>query len=424
VPNNTTPQAPVTQQEAVQFRGPNTSDNYNQRIQDNYTDLTILYNRVNLAEQQNIEAFSRFYKDQLNMQQALLDLESRITSLEKQGHILKFSNFNQIDTTRFDNTSYAVATGSQLSQDSLHGQLTLPQIPAATVSKLAFTDPQTGVITLPSSLTTSVIGINGSADNVSTATISTSPPELAVARQVGRIWQRNVICTAPNGVGAQMAIYIRAPQEIFTTANANTLILHPFPALGTDILEIAYSTNIAPIMDDSDGYKAFPQMHVDDTNAVGWVPPGTFGDGSDTDLNAGFRAYYFDPVPITALRIKLGQRAYYQENGNYVYSYGASLIDLLYTKFLSAGSCILRFDAPQGQTISNVTSVQPYLFNVIEEEIPNVFSYQVIWETGYNSGIYTTNPVPFSQRVWVQVNLTTTANGGTPALSGLSLNYS
>ena len=421
--NNTTPQAPVTQQTDIEFRGPNNSSSYNKRIQNNYTDLTVLYNRVNLAEQQNTEAFSRFYKDQLNIQQTLLDLENRITALENTSTSLKFSNFDQVDTARFANTSFAIPTGNQLTQDSLHGLLTLPQIPAASVSKLAFVDPQTGVITLPSSLATNVIGINGSADDINTNTISTSPPELAVARQVGRIWQRNIICTSPNGVGSQMALYIRAPQEIFTTANANTIVLHPFPALGTDILEVAYSTNTAPIMDDSDGYQTLPQMHVDDMNAVGWVPPGTFGDGSDTDLNAGFRAYYFDPVPITALRIKLGQRNYYQENNNFIYSYGASLIDLLYTKFISSGSLIIRFDAPSGKTISNLTSIQPLLYNVIEDEIPNVFTYQAIWETSYNSGIYTTNPVPFSKRVWIQVNLAVTSNGGSPALSGLSLAY-
>lgn len=410
-----------TQQRTVQFRGPTNSADYNARIQENFKDFTMLYNRVRLNEEGAIEGFDRFSKDQMGIMQMILDLESRVQALEADQAFIGFSNSSQVDNDRFVGTQFEITNASKLTYDGFYGQITLPQVATSSMSKLAFIDSNSQV-SLPSALSTSVIGVSTTADS-STATIDTSPPELAMARVVGRIWERNVIAPTPDIDGAQLYLYIQVPVDLFTTATSNTIMLHPYPALGCDILEIAYSTNTNPIMQDSDGYVNLPAMHVNDPNAIGWIPPGSWGNGGDKDFNAGFHCYYFDPVPITALRIKLGQRNYYQNLGQYTYSYGASLIDLRNTKFLSSGSTIIRFDAPNGQTISNVASVQPVIYNVIEAEIPDIFDYQIIYETSYNSGVYTLTPVPFSQRVWVQVNLTSTFNGGSPAVSGLYLNY-
>lgn len=419
-----TQQAPITQPSSVEFRGPSDSSTYNLRLESNYSDLTILYNRINLFEQQMTEIYGRFVKDELNIMQMLGNLEYRVGVLEQNQVSIAFSDFSQLDTGRFDGTSFAIPAPSQLTQDSLHGLLTLPQVPSSSISKLAFVDPNTGLTNVPSSLSTSIVGTSFSADNANTATIISSPPELAMARNIGRIWQRNVIASGPNVDGAQMTLYVRCPQDIFTTANSNALFLHPFPAFGTNIVDVAYTTNVSPTMTDADGYQNFPQLYTNTNQAVGWVPPGSWDNGADIDITAGFRGYYFDPIPITGLRFQLSQFNYYQENGQYIYSYGASLIDLQYIKFLNSGSIIVLLNAPNNKTISNIESVQPQIYNVLQAEIPDVFSYQPIWETSYNSGIYTSNPVPFSHRVWIQINLSQTANGATPSLSGLSVTYS
>lgn len=419
--------SPLTQQRATQFRGPSTSDDYNSRIQENYGDIVTLYNRANIAQQQDTEIYGRFVKDGFGMEQMITGLQSQILNLRSATPGVSyqtFANTNQIDNALFANSSYAIPATVQLTVDAQHGYMTLPQVPTASVSKLAFTDPTTGVVSLPSTLNTTVTQVPGSADDPSIATIVTSPPALAIARQVGRVWQRNVVVSSPVTGGAQCKLYIQCPQNLYTTANSNTLLLHPFPVFGSSILEVAYTTNTNPTMTDADGYVDFPNLFTDNQLAVGWVPPGSWGDGSDSDINAGFRVYYFDPVPITGLRVTLAQPNYFQENGNYVYSYGASLIDLQYTKFLSAGQAMVRVDAPNGATISNVSNVQPEIYNTSLAQQPNVFSYKVIWETAYKSGIYTETPVSYSKRCWILISLSATANQGSPALSGLTVQYS
>jgi hypothetical protein len=84
---------------------------------------------------------------------------------------------------------------------------------------------------------------------------------------------------------------------------------------------------------------------------------------------------------------------------------------------------MLRFDAPTGKVINSIDSVTPNIYNVSEAELPFVFSYRVIWDTGV-SGAYTLDPVPFSDHVWIEVTLNETVRYGTPSLSGLKVEYS
>lgn len=409
---------PYTQQRSVQFRGPTTSENYNQRIEENYNDITLLYNRASLNESIVEDGYGRFMKDQFGILQMVENLESRVTALEADINTIVFYNDNQIDNTTFDSTSFAIAAVNQCQVDTLHGIITLPTVPTSSISKLSFVD-NSGNTNIPASLGTSVVGAGADSG---TATIDSSPPELAIARNIGSIWQRNVVVPSPVYGGAQLTLYISAPTDLFTVANANSIILHPFPAFSTDITDISYTTNTSPTMADSDGYVEFPAYYVNDNSSIGWTTAGSWNGNADT--GAGFRVYYFDPTPITGLRIKLNQSNYYFDGSNYIYSYGASLIDLRYEKFLPTGQVMIRMDAPTGSVINSVNAVLPYIYNVSQATIPEVFSYKIVYETAYQSGIYTLTPVAESKRVWVLVTLSQTPAGGTPALSGLTLTYS
>ena len=100
-----------------------------------------------------------------------------------------------------------------------------------------------------------------------------------------------------------------------------------------------------------------------------------------------------------------------------------SKFDVRYEKFLDEGTMIIRYDAPDGDTISSITDVEPEMWNLSVAEQPYRFDYRVIWETSYNSGSYTLDPVPLSQRVWLEISLNKTINKCSPALSSISVNY-
>ena len=69
------PNTPYTKKRAVQFRGPTTSEDYNSRIEENYQDITLLYNQANLNQASINTGYTRFMKDQFAMSSLVNDLE-------------------------------------------------------------------------------------------------------------------------------------------------------------------------------------------------------------------------------------------------------------------------------------------------------------------------------------------------------------
>jgi hypothetical protein len=413
--------SPYSKLRQVQYRGPSTSDDYNARVEENYKDLVVLYNRIRLLDVDLAEFYRHTLQDQLALARVLADLEERVVTLEGDTNRFTFYSTDQVDNDRFDETPFAVAEASRLTHDTQHGLLTLPKVDAASLSKLFFVD-SAGSDVVPPSLETRVVPDLNSADSA-TAIVDSSQPELAVIRRAGRIWERNVLATVVDSDGAIMTFYLKVPTDLYTTDKSNALLVHAYPAFSTDVLEIAYTTNPNAIMQDADNYTVLNDtaMHAGNTAAFGWVPPGGFT--GDTQIDSGPRLYYFDPLPITGLRLKLRTTRYIQEGASFIYSYGLSRLDLRYDRFMSSGRTILRFDAPEGETISSVTDVQPQVWNVVGADWPGVFSWRALWETGPNSGTYTETPVAASDRVWIEVTLTETPGGGTPALSGVSVEY-
>jgi hypothetical protein len=414
-------EVPYTKLRNPQFRGPSTSDDYNARMEENYKDLVVLYNKIRLLDEDLAEFYRRLVKDQVGLARALSDLEARVTTLEDDATKLTFRSDSQVDTNRFNATIYNVAGANRLTLDSNFGVITLPRVDVSSLSKLFFTNSE-GVDILPPTLEVRVVPDPTSADS-SGATIDTSDPTLAVIKKPGRIWERNVIVNSSDPDGAIITYYLKVPTDLFTTDKSNIVVLQPYPAFSTDIMEVMYTSVAEPVMTDNDGYTALNDIGLwsGTADAVGWAPPG--GWVGDPILDAGAKGFYFDPKVITGLRIKLRTRHYNVEATKYVYSYGMTVLDLRYDKFMSTGKIMLKFDAPSGNTISQITNVEPQIWNVAGAEYPNIFSYRVIWETAPNSGSYTLTPVSNSQKVWLEITLNETVGKGSPALSGVTVSY-
>ena len=416
--------SPYTQKREFQFRGPQSSEDYNARIEENYKDLVYLYNKVGNIGFDMDNGFVAFVKDLLGVSQAMDDLDVRITALERSSTTIPFASETQIDTDRFNGIpNFAISTTDRCTYQGNYNLLTLPQVISSSMSKIKFTATD-GSNYLPNSLEMLVTPIASTADG-SSAVIDTSQPFNAVIAKSGRVWERNVLAASPNAAdGAQCYLYIKIPDDLSAVADTNSISFTPFPLKTVDILEVAYSTdaNVAlgstgsqwKVLNDTSIYYNAP-------GAAGNVAPGAWS--GDEILNSGQKNFYFDPKTISAVRIKLRQKNYYNEQSKYVYTYGMSKLDIRYDKFLDTGKTIIRFDAPTGKTISNVTGMTPQMWNVPENQVSSCFSYRIIWETSFGSNNYTLTPVPFSKRVWVEVTLKKMSGGGTPALSGLIMKY-
>lgn len=413
--------APYTKLRHAQWRGPSTSDDYNARVEENYKDLVILYNRIRLVNVELAEFYRRIIKDQYGITRLLGELEARVGTLEAASSQMTFRTIEQVDTARFAATPYAIPAVNQLTFDTRYGIVVLPRVDTSSLSKLYFTN-SLGEEMLPPTLETRVVPLQTTADS-GTATIDSSDPMLAVVRKPGRIWERNVVTNTANPNGAVLTFYLKVPTDLYTTDKSNVVVLQPFPAFSTDVLEVSYTSNANPVMQDSDGYIPLNDqgLHAGDAGAIGWAPPGGFA--NDTLINAGPREYYFDPRVVTGLRLRLSTNHYAMEASQYVYTYGLSQLDLRYDKFMTTGKAMLKFTPPTGNTVSTVTDVVPDIWNVANAAMDEVFSWRAIWETAPGSGTYSTTPVPNSPQVWIEVTLNQTSSSGTPALSGLVVSH-
>lgn len=411
---------PYTKQRHAQFRGPSTSDDYNARIEENFRDLVVLYNRGRVTEMDLAEFYRRMAKDQLELTRVLDELESRVATLEDGATRLTFHSADHIDNDLFNGSAYEIQPIGRAYHDVQHGMLTLPLVETSSLSRLYLTNSQSEDV-LPPSLETRVVPDPASVDS-GTAIIDTSEPELAVIRRPGRIWERNVAALATAPAGAKLALYLKVPTDLYTTDKSNTLVLHPYPAFAVDITDISYTTSVDVMSDDSDGYLPLNGNvdHTDEAMSVGWVAPRT---GGAVVAGAGPRVFRFDPKAVTGFRIRMETTRYLQETGRFVYTYGLSRLDLRYDKFLATGKVMIRVEPSAGGTISAITDVQPQIWNMDQSIWGAVFSYRVIYPT-VTPGQYTLSSSGGNfPQAWVEVTLTESPGRGTPALSGIVVEY-
>lgn len=410
-----------TPRRAGQYRGPTTSDDFNARIEQNYVDLVGLHQGIGQTRDDMLKVFRNKSKNIFSIASVLENVTNRIEALEAGETDILFYSTDKIENNRFKDTEFEIPTVSKCTPNTEYGYVTLPFLAEASTSKVKFSS-ETGSTLVPSALEAFAFGADSTADN-STAFVDSTPITDSMLGLHYRFWERNVVVPTTNENGAAMVLYVKLPPGLAVIADSNCIVLDPYPIFSVDILSISYSTVASPTLSDSDNYlpinvNAFSEGEQD---AIGFVAPG--GWTGDTIRDSGPLKLYFTPKPITALKIEFKQRNAYVENSKTVYTYGMSNFDVRYDKFLDSGKFIIRYDALEDTTISELT-VTPEIFNVSQAEIPKIFSYRVIWETSLNSGVYTTSSVPFSKKVWIEVTLNKPASGTPPMLSGLNVSYS
>lgn len=416
-------ESPYTKYRAHTFNGPNNSSDYNDRVEENYRDLVVLYNKLHQIDEKYNSSFVNIVKDMISITNRLDRIESGLDeyvggTTNGWGSLSFGGKSDHVDTNRFNSTQFEVPNVDRLSDSAFYPGLFLPPAGASSpfTSAISFTD--SGFV--PDSVETHVSGSVGTADSVG-AVISTTQPELSFNRSSGPNWERNVVTTSLHPNGAVMTLYVSVPIDVSPYTKCNYIKLNPYPIYSVDIMSVEYTTKVDVTLSDSDEYTPvnYAGLYAGYDAAVGKIPPG--GWSGDTDEMAGNRLWLFEPVEATAFKITFRQRNYYNEAGSYVYSYGANNIDVGFLKTLDEGRIILRYDAPTGQTISNIDNVMPRIYNMSGAFLSEVFDYRVIWETAYDSGTYTLSPVPLSNRVWIEITLRRNSNGVIPMMTGLDV---
>lgn len=413
-----------TQRRSAQYKGAVDSAEYNMRIEENYKDLLYLYNKSNILDQKLSEAFQRVLKDQAYLVGAVDDLIDRVKALEYEINTLSIYSFSQFDYVNFVGTSFAISTTNLLSLDPYYNIITLPKVTGSSSSKLKFyTSGSSSAQVIPDFFKTNIDAIYAGVD-IAGAIINTTPTFNAIIDNPDKVWKRNIITQSTSPFGAQMMFYVKVPSEFTGSTKTNCIKLNPFPVYSVDIFSIEYTTKLNPTLTESDSWIPLNSygLYNGVSAAVGKVPPGGWTvAGLDTIYNSGPLCFYCSDKEITAIRIKMIQKNYMQEGGNYVYTYGLSDLDIRYDKFLPSGKTIIKFTAPNGSLINNIISVNPVIYNVPLSKMSNAFSHRVIYSDG--GGNYTTTNPGASSSVWIEVTLNMLDDKTAPVLCDLRIQY-
>lgn len=408
-----------TQKKPLQYHGPISSTDFNERIEQNYADLVYLYNKYGVLDKKISETIERVIKENMFLTSALLDLKDRIRNLESVNtNQLSLHSKNQVDISPFVFTSYAISAANALEFNEYYNSLTLPVAAGSSHSKIKFVNAVKGQI-IPDFLETRVDSSLPGGDG-NGAVIDTTPVMYAFLNQPDKVWRRNVILSEPNPLGVSMYLYIKIPTGSIGNSLTNMINIMPYPANGVDVVKVEYTTSANPTMTDKDGYYSCnPGLYDGEYDALGKVAPGGWSTaGSDTITNAGPLSFHFADKSITAVRILLRQRNYIKENNAFIYTYGLSDIDIRYAKYIPTGRTFIRFNAPAGKTINEVFNVSPKIYNVSPSLLSSVFSYRVFYPSG---GTYTLTNPGTSDHVYVEVTLSMLDDMVPPVLSDLIL---
>ena len=410
-----------TKKRDYQYNGPVESSDYNSRIEENYKDLVFLYNKANLLDNKLAQAFERVIKDNISLTLYLTDLESRIKALENTSKQISLSSYSQLDYATFAATSFAINSTNLLTFDPTYNIVTLPRVSSSSFSKLKFANATSGQV-VPDFFKARVDNSYAGVDTAN-AVIDTTPIYNCILDYPDKVWKRNIVAASGSASSAQMMLYVKIPTESAGSSKTNMIKLNPYPAFGSDIVSIEYTTKSSPSLSDSDGWYPLNRYGYYDgvTSAIGKVAPGGWSTaGADSIKNAGPMAFIFADLDITAIRIKFNQRNYTTETNKNIYTYGLSDLDIRYDKYLPTGKMLIKYTPPSG-TISQVTSVVPKIYNIPQSMLNTAFSYRIIYKSG---STYTLSNPGSSNSIWIEVTLNMLDDNTPPVLTDLIITYS
>lgn len=407
-----------TEKKSQQHHGPISSSDFNERVEQNYSDLVYLYNKYGVLDKKVSEIIERVIKENLFLSAAIQDILDRIRALESVNtNQLSLYTKSQIDYTPFIGTQYAVTASEALDYNEYYNQLTLPKVTGSSYSKIKFINSEYGQV-IPDFLETRIDNSLAGGDSAG-AVIDTTPVQNAFLDQPDKIWRRNVILNEPNPLGVSMYLYLKIPSGSIGSSLSNCIRLTPYPASGVDIVKVEYTTTSNPTLSDKDTYRPInPGYYDGQYDAVGKVVPGGWQTvGEDTIQNAGPVNFLFAETSITAVRVLLRQKNYVIENEKYVYTYGLSNMDVRYEKHLPTGRVFIKFNAPTGKTINEITNVSPKIYNMSQSLVPQFSSYRVFYPNG---STYSPNSnTGTSSTVYIELTISMPYNKIPPVVSDI-----
>jgi hypothetical protein len=408
---------PTSKGGGAKFRGPTSSQEYNQNEEDKYLELVELYKQSNLNLQNLTEAHQIVLAEHAAQQNYIMILERKMTSLEQQLSNIEASSpydpiyfktvFIQDMTTAYPNISQENGdTSLRCDVDMHYRYITVPLIHQ--IPKTHLINDKTGEVVIPNELQVS-IGRSNTKGEVVDNNIYNAFNGDNVSH-----WQRTVSYSFAECPDQEDVILeISLPSHLVNNLNINTIQVHPHPERGVQIKNIE--------MKYQNAWQTIPGFIQQDLAAV------------NSNEYAPRKKWFFPDVPVQQIRITLVQKNPLDMNGKKVFVLGAQEIGVYLSIYEPGGGMILTpFDM---EGLYNIESVEHVFLNRqtfgIDQNLDyllegRVFEYEILYETqdGMLTPIKNTEWAgQFAKRLWIRTKLMP-YNGVNPCLHAIRLNYS
>jgi hypothetical protein len=408
---------PISEPGHARFRGPTSSNEYNDMEDDHYADLVNLFKAIN-----DNELSLQFSKDAALTSDKMIGtyisfLEGRVTQLENKLDQLQIDHLRSSkiglvsDMTAHypDQDQDKTINDSRCQIDFPFRHATLPK--TSQIPKTYLTDKNKEVV-IPEQLEITVTRNN------TTGVIDENDIRMAFNGDNNEFWIRKVsydIGTEPNE--EDVIVDVSLPQQLVNNLNVNTILIHPHPELGIEVKNVEIST--------ANGYETVPGFNQDEVASL------------SQNLYAPRKKYYFPQKPVQHVRLTLVQHHPIKMNDKMVFILGAQEIGVYLTSFEPSGSFVLtHFDMSKVGVYSiesvdhifqnrDTFSYPRSLDNLLEN---NLYNYEIL--IPQNNSLV---PISNSQwsnltakEIWVKTVLYPDPgmnNGVNPCLHAVRLNY-
>lgn len=313
---------PITKKAEVAFRGPTSSEEMNDYINDSHYDLTQLFN---LASEHGIKIpanLDLLMRENHFLVQKINDLAIQLQNLEDQ-----VANNNTMLRT-FHSTVNTVAGNPSTVVNTNYRALLQPIVQE--VSKLYLLSD--GKSVMPQELQVTLYE-----SDTAFADITNIDPMYEVEDQNiynafdvddTKYWQRKVAKDASvNELYA--AIHIKLPQNIINTLKANTIYLIPSPQFSQSILDIQYKQ-----------VNTWHRIETYPVTIAGQTTPNEIPESSN-------EIFVFPQVDMTELVIYIKQPNWFDEDSQHVFVYGFNNIGVFFSRFDESDTTIqVKFELP------------------------------------------------------------------------------
>lgn len=408
---------PVSRVGGAQFRGPTSSEDYNQNEEEKYLELVELYKQSNLNLNQLAQAQNIVLAENAALHGYVSMLEQVLTSLEKQMNILEGSagydpvlfKTGMVKDMQTDYPNIAQNnsdTQARCDIDTGFRHVTLPLIHK--IPKTHMIDETSGDVVVPSELNVKMGRTNTKGDVTENSVYN------AFNGDNISYWQRSVAYSFADAPAEEDVILeIELPSHLVSNLEINTIQIHPHPERGIQVknIEIHYQN----------AWQTIEGFIQDDLSAV------------SSSTFSPRKRWHFKSVPVQRIRITLVQKNPLDIDGKRVFILGAQEIGVSLYRFEPNGGIVLTPIEMDG--LYNIESVEHIFLNrstfgidkrLDQDMEGRVFEYEILKETHDGVLIPVKNNEwsgQYATRLWIKTRLMM-HNGINPCLHAIRLNYS